>query len=155
MEKATFAAGCFWGVQHRFDQLEGVVSTSAGYMGGQLPQPTYQQVCTDRTGHAEVVQVHFDPARISYLSVVEKFFDIHDPTTLNRQGEDWGSQYRSAIFHHSPDQHAIAESVRDRLNRDRFEGRIVTQIAAAGTFWPAEEYHQKYADKHPVVACAF
>jgi peptide-methionine (S)-S-oxide reductase len=153
-EKATFAAGCFWGVEHRFGKLAGVLRTEVGYAGGRLDNPTYKQVCTDRTGHAEVVQLEFDPAQISYEKLVEHFYAIHDPTTLNRQGPDLGTQYRSAIFCHSPEQQAIAERVTAALNRSRFNGAIVTRIEPAQTFWRAEDYHQQYADKHPDQACA-
>jgi peptide-methionine (S)-S-oxide reductase len=153
-EKATFAAGCFWGVEYRFGKLEGVLRTEVGYEGGSLESPTYKQVCTDRTGHAEVVQLEFDPARISYQKLVEHFYEIHDPTTLNRQGPDLGTQYRSAIFYHSPQQKETAERVTATLNRTRFGGGIVTRIEPAQTFWRAEEYHQKYAEKHPGHACA-
>lgn len=155
IEKATFAAGCFWGVEYRFAKLPGVVATAVGYEGGQLAQPTYKQVCTDRTGHAEVVELDYDPATVGYEALVREFFAIHDPTTLNRQGEDVGTQYRSVIFTHTPEQAAIAERVRSELNATRFEGRIVTRIEPASTFWRAEEYHQKYGEKHPGLVCTF
>lgn len=153
-EKATFAAGCFWGVEYKFSRRPGVLGTAVGYEGGQLAQPTYKQVCTDRSGHAEVVELSFDPAQTSYEALVRYFFEMHDPTTLNRQGEDVGSQYRSVIFTHSAEQQAIAERVRAELNAGAFAGRIVTRIEPAATFWPAEEYHQKYGEKHPGLACA-
>lgn len=149
MQTATFAAGCFWGVEHRFAQVPGVVETQVGYMGGHLENPTYHQVCTDRSGHAEVVQLTFDPARVSYEALLRTFYELHDPTTLNRQGVDLGTQYRSAIFFHSPQQEAEARRVTEGLNRGKFGGRVTTQIVPAATFWRAEEYHQKYADKHP------
>ncbi len=148
MEKATFAAGCFWGIEYKFGKVPGVTATAVGYEGGQTNHPTYKQVCTDRTGHAEVVQLEFDPAKVSYEVLVRKFFEIHDPTTLNRQGPDYGSQYRSAIFFHSPQQQEIAEKVKTELNKSTFSGGIVSQIVPAATFWPAEEYHQKYAEKN-------
>ncbi|ROH86427.1 peptide-methionine (S)-S-oxide reductase [Stagnimonas aquatica] len=152
-EKATFAAGCFWGVEYKFGRRPGVLSTAVGYEGGQLAQPTYKQVCTDRTGHAEVVELRFDPAQTSYEALVRYFFEMHDPTTLNRQGEDVGTQYRSVIFTHSEAQQAVAERVRAELDAGHFAGRIVTRIEPAATFWPAEEYHQKYGEKHPNLAC--
>ena len=154
IEKATFAAGCFWGVEYRFSKLPGVVSTAVGYEGGAVQNPTYKQVCTDRTGHAEVVELMFDSERLSYADLVEFFYGLHDPTTPNRQGPDIGTQYRSVIFYHSPQQKAEAEKVTAMLNRDRFEGAISTRIEPAQTFWRAEEYHQKYAEKHPEHACA-
>lgn len=155
MEKATFAAGCFWGVEYKFSKLPGVLGTAVGYAGGHLDRPTYKQVCTDRTGHAEVVQLEFDPAIVSYEALVNFFFGLHDPTTPNRQGPDIGSQYRSAIFFHSPQQKEVAEKVKAELNKTRFSGAIITMIEPAQAFWPAEEYHQKYAEKHPGHACAF
>jgi len=154
-EKATFAAGCFWGVEYKFATRPGVLTTAVGYEGGQMAQPTYKQVCTDRTGHAEVVELEFDPAQTSYEALVRYFFEMHDPTTLNRQGEDVGTQYRSVIFTHSAAQQSVAERVRDELNGSRFGGRIVTRIEPAATFWRAEDYHQKYGDKHPGLVCTF
>lgn len=154
-EKATFAAGCFWGVEYKFAKRPGVLTTAVGYEGGQMAQPTYKQVCTDRTGHAEVVELEFDPAQTSYEALVRYFFEMHDPTTLNRQGEDVGTQYRSVIFTHSAAQQSVAERVRDELNGSRFGGRIVTRIEPAATFWRAEDYHQKYGDKHPGLVCTF
>lgn len=154
MEKATFGAGCFWGVEARFGQLPGVLATQVGYEGGKLPHPTYKDVCTDRTGHAEVVQVSFDPAIVSYEALLAEFFALHDPTQLNRQGPDWGSQYRSAIFFHSPEQQAMAQAVLERLDLSRrYSKPVVTQVIAAQTFWPAEEYHQKYLEKRGAVSC--
>ena len=154
MEKATFGAGCFWGVEVRFGQIPGVVETAAGYEGGALQNPTYKDVCTDRTGHAEVVEVSFDPSQVSYGELVEQFFALHDPTQLNRQGPDWGNQYRSAIFFHSPEQEAVAKATIERLTGERrFSKPIVTQVVRAETFWRAEEYHQKYLEKRGAVSC--
>ena len=153
MEKATFAAGCFWGVEFKLGKVPGVTGTSVGYMGGHTDRPTYQDVCSDETGHAEVAQVEFDPGKVSFETLVRKFYDLHDPTQLNRQGPDEGSQYRSAIFYHSPEQKAVAEQVTADLNQKRFGGRIVTQIVPAATYWHAEEYHQKYGHKHPGHHC--
>ena len=153
MEKATFAAGCFWGVEFKLGKVPGVTETSVGYMGGSLEKPTYEDVCTDETGHAEVAQVAFNPKEVSFETLVRKFYEIHDPTTLNRQGPDQGSQYRSAIFYHSPEQKAVAERVTAELNQTRFGGRIVTQVVPAATYWRAEEYHQKYGYKHPGHHC--
>jgi peptide-methionine (S)-S-oxide reductase len=151
-ETATFAAGCFWGIQSAFDEIEGVVQTEVGYMGGSLQNPTYHDVCTDRTGHAEVVQVSFDPQRVSYEALLDKFWAIHDPTTLNRQGPDFGSQYRSAIFLYSPEQEQAARrSLRNA--QERFARPIVTQLVPAAEFWRAEEYHQKYNEKRGVKSC--
>jgi len=153
MEKATFAAGCFWGIEFKLGKMPGVSATAVGYMGGSTQQPTYEDVCTDETGHAEVAQVEFDAGKVRFEALVRKFYEIHDPTQLNRQGPDEGSQYRSAIFYHSPEQKAVAERVTAELNQGRFRGRIVTQIVPAAKFWPAEEYHQKYGQKHPGHHC--
>jgi peptide-methionine (S)-S-oxide reductase len=148
-EKATFAAGCFWGVESAFQSFRGVVSTQVGYTGGRKESPTYREVCSDTTGHAEAVEVEFDPTRISYEKLLDAFFSIHDPTQINRQGPDTGSQYRTAIFTHSPAQEAAAKSVKERLGlAGAFRQPIVTEIVAATRFWPAEEYHQKYEEKH-------
>lgn len=148
-EKATFAAGCFWGVEESFCQEPGVVSTRVGYTGGHLDNPGYKQVCTDSTGHAEAVEILFDPAVISYAQLLEVFWQCHDPTQFNRQGPDFGSQYRSAIFFHSDEQRRLAEESRDRLDASgRYRRSVVTQIVPAAHFWPAEEYHQKYHQKH-------
>jgi peptide-methionine (S)-S-oxide reductase len=153
MSKATFGAGCFWGVESAFRQVKGVTDVASGYMGGTLANPSYQDVCTDRTGHAEVVQVDYDPAQVSYEELLRVFFEIHDPTTLNRQGPDYGKQYRSVIFFHDAAQEAAALKVRDELDRSgRFPRKIVTQIAPASEFWRAEEYHQRYFEKHGI-AC--
>lgn len=153
MEKATFAAGCFWGVEFKLGKVPGVTATAVGYMGGQTDKPTYEDVCTDQTGHAEVAQVEFDPGKVGFEVLVRKFYEVHDPTQLNRQGPDEGSQYRTAIFYHSPEQKAVAERVTAELNKTRFRGGIVTQIVPAATFWRAEEYHQKYGHKHPGHHC--
>ncbi len=149
MEKATFGAGCFWGIEAAFRQVPGVVDAAVGYMGGTLENPTYQDVCTDTTGHAEVVQVTFDPAQVSYPQLLDLFWEIHDPTTPDRQGFDVGSQYRSAIFYHGEEQKKEAEAFKSELeNQQVFAKPIVTQINAANQFYPAEEYHQRYHEKH-------
>ena len=154
METATFGAGCFWGVEVRFAQLPGVIDTAVGYEGGKLDNPSYKDVCTGRTGHAEVVQVKFDPARVSYSQVLDLFFALHDPTQRNRQGPDWGEQYRSVVFFHSPEQEAAAKQTIERLTREKiFSKPIVTEVVPAGTFWRAEEYHQKYLEKRGAVSC--
>ncbi len=152
MEKATFGAGCFWGVEAAFRRLAGVKSTQVGYAGGKLDHPTYEDVCTDRTGHAEVVEVTFDPEVISYHDLLEVFWNNHNPTTLNRQGPDVGAQYRSAIFFHSPEQESEAKSSRDAAQQ-RFPRPIVTEITEAQTFWPAEDYHQQYLEKRGLANC--
>lgn len=155
VEKATFGAGCFWGVEAAFAAIPGVTATAVGYEGGALAQPSYQDVCTDSTGHAEVVEVDFDPARVSFAQLVDAFFALHDPTTLNRQGPDWGTQYRSAIFFHSPEQQAQSQAKIDELNvGGRFKPkRIVTKVEPAQTFWRAEEYHQRYLEKRGQASC--
>jgi len=154
MEKATFGAGCFWGVEVEFGRIPGVVETAVGYEGGQTTAPTYKEVCTDRTGHAEVVELTFDPEKVGYERLVEAFFGLHDPTQLNRQGPDWGTQYRSAIFFHSPEQEATAKRVIERLTAEgKFRKPIVTQVVPAQTFWKAEEYHQKCLEKRGAVSC--
>jgi len=155
IEKATFGAGCFWGVEAAFAAIPGVVATAVGYEGGQLDRPSYKDVCTDQTGHAEVVELDFDPARASYEQLLDAFFSLHDPTTLNRQGPDWGTQYRSAIFFHSPDQKAQARARIYRLTAEgRFKPkRIVTKVEPAQTFWRAEEYHQRYLEKRGQASC--
>jgi peptide-methionine (S)-S-oxide reductase len=154
MEKATFGAGCFWGVQAAFDRIPGVVETSVGYEGGTLENPSYRDVCTDRTGHAEVLQVIFEPARVNYQQLLDAFFEEHDPTQLNRQGPDHGTQYRSVIFYHSPEQQRLANATIARLTAEhKFPKPIVTQVVPAETFWPAEEYHQKYLEKRGATSC--
>jgi peptide-methionine (S)-S-oxide reductase len=152
MEKATFGAGCFWGVEEAFRRLAGVKDTAVGYMGGSLMNPTYYDVCTDRTGHAEVVEVDFDPAVVSYHDLLNVFWENHDPTTKNRQGPDMGTQYRSAIFFHSPEQEAEAKRSRDEAQKN-FKRPIVTEIVPAGDFWRAEEYHQQYLEKRGLSHC--
>lgn len=154
MEKATFGAGCFWGIEAAFRQVPGVVDAAVGYMGGTLENPTYQDVCTDTTGHAEVVQVTFDPAQVSYQQLLDLFWEIHDPTTPNRQGPDVGKQYRSAIFFHSTEQEAAARASKEKQHASaRFRGPIVTEIIPAPTFYRAEEYHQRYFEKQGIAAC--
>jgi len=154
MEKATFAAGCFWGVEARFQQLPGVIATAVGYEGGSLASPTYQQVCTDRTGHAEAVEIEFDPSKITYQQLLDEFFALHDPTQLNRQGPDWGTQYRSVVFYHSPEQEKTAKETIARLTAEKkFSKPIATQVVPAETFWRAEEYHQKYLEKRGALSC--
>jgi peptide-methionine (S)-S-oxide reductase len=154
MAKATFAAGCFWGVEATFRQLPGVISTRVGYIGGHSPNPTYKQVCTDTTGHAEAVEVDYDPAKLSYDKLLDVFWENHDPTQLNRQGPDWGKQYRSAIFFHTPEQEAAAKASKERLEKSRrFSKPIVTQIVPAETFFEAEDYHQQYLEKKGLASC--
>jgi len=154
LEKATLGAGCFWGVEATYRRLAGVKDTQVGYMGGKLNNPTYKDVCTDSTGHAEVLEVTFDPAVISYHDILEVFWDNHNPTTLNRQGPDVGAQYRSAIFYHSPEQEAEARASRDAA-QSRFPRPIVTEITPATEFWRAEEYHQQYLEKRGQSQCHF
>jgi peptide-methionine (S)-S-oxide reductase len=154
METATFGAGCFWGVEATFRQVPGVVSTAAGYMGGTLDNPTYQDVCTDKTGHAEVVQIIYDPLKASYSDLLRVFWQNHDPTTLNRQGPDVGTQYRSVIFYHAPEQEAAARASKENLERaGAFKRPIVTEIVPASAFWRAEEYHQQYLEKRGLAQC--
>jgi len=149
-EIATLGGGCFWCLEAVFDDLQGVQSVESGYMGGTAGRPSYEEVCTGRTGHAEVVQVTFDPAVISYREILEVFFTIHDPTTLNQQGYDVGTQYRSVIFYHSPEQKATAEeTIRDLDRLKLFDAPIVTEVSPAGPFWIAEPYHQEYFEKNP------
>jgi peptide-methionine (S)-S-oxide reductase len=156
MEKATFAAGCFWGVEAEFLAVPGVVATQVGYTGGTKEHPTYQDVCSHATGHAEAVEITFDPAVVTFEQLLEVFWGCHDPTTLNRQGPDMGSQYRSAIFFHTPEQEQAAHASKDRLEQSgRLRRMIVTQIVPATTFWRAEEYHQRYHEKHGHGGCGF
>lgn len=154
-EKATFGAGCFWGVEAAFAAIPGVTSTAVGYEGGSLERPSYQDVCTDKTGHAEVVELEFDPAVVSYEQILDAFFALHDPTTLNRQGPDWGTQYRSAIFFHSPEQERQANAKIEQLTAAGCfkPKRIVTKVEPAQTFWRAEEYHQRYLEKRGLSSC--
>ncbi len=152
-QKATFGAGCFWGVEETFRTLTGVVSTAVGYAGGTKDNPSYEDVCTDETGHAEVVQVIFDPAQVGYGRLLDVFWSSHNPTTLNRQGPDVGTQYRSVIFYHSPEQKAAAEASREKIQA-RLSRPVVTQIEPAQKFWPAEEYHQQYLKKRGQSHCA-
>lgn len=148
MEKATFGAGCFWGVEAAFRKVKGVVSTSVGYMGGHFENPIYLDVCARITGHAEVVQVEYDPVVVSYDELLALFWDIHDPTSLNRQGPDRGEQYRTVIFFHTPEQEAAARQSKDKLQRaGKYDKDIVTQIQPALTYWLAEDYHQHYLEK--------
>lgn len=152
LEKATFGAGCFWGVEAGFREIPGVTDAAVGYEGGTMDNPTYQDVCTDKTGHAEVVEVTFDPAQVSYESLVEYFFKSHNPTTLNSQGPDFGKQYRSVIFVHSPEQERVAREVLES-SRPNFAKPIVTAIEPAKTFYRAEEYHQQYLAKRGLRHC--
>lgn len=154
VEKATFGAGCFWGVEVAFRQVPGVVEAIAGYLGGTIPNPTYEDVCTGRTGHAEVVEVTYDPARVSYDDLLNVFWTSHDPTTLNRQGPDRGAQYRSAIFYHDETQKVAAETSKRRWDTSgKLSRPIVTEISPASTFYRAEEYHQRYLEKHGLASC--
>lgn len=154
MAKATFAAGCFWGVEDAFAQVKGVNSTTVGYTGGTKTNPTYKDVCGGNTGHAEAVEIDFEPSQVSYPELLATFFQLHDPTTLNRQGPDFGTQYRSAIFFHDAEQETAAKDAKATLEKSRiFKRPIVTQIAAAGPFYPAEEYHQKYFEKNGMKSC--
>jgi peptide-methionine (S)-S-oxide reductase len=153
-EIATFGAGCFWGVEAAFRQVKGVLETTVGYSGGRMENPTYEDVCTNRTGHAEVVQVAFDPSKVSYEQLLDVFWKEHDPTQLNRQGPDHGTQYRSVIFYHSPEQHKAAAASRDRLQASgKYNKPIVTEITAAGPFYKAEDYHQQYLEKRGLATC--
>ena len=154
MEKATFGAGCFWGVEEKFRQTKGVVETKVGYSGGHTENPTYEQVCGKQTGHAEVVEVTFDPAVISYEQLLKIFFEMHDPTTLNRQGPDHGSQYRPAVYFHSAEQEQQAKEMIAALTTAKaFRDPIVTEVTAAKPFYDAEEYHQKYLAKRGINVC--
>jgi peptide-methionine (S)-S-oxide reductase len=151
METATFGGGCFWGVEHAFRQIPGVIDTKVGFEGGTKPNPSYQDVCSNRTGHAEVVQISFDPARVSYEALLTAFFDLHDPTQLNRQGPDFGTQYRSVIFYHSPQQQEAAQKAVTALSESgKYKKPIVTQVVPAATFYSAEDYHQRYYEKQGI-----
>ena len=150
LEKATFGSGCFWCTEAVFKELRGVSSVVSGYSGGSVANPSYEQVCGGRTGHAEVVQITYDPAEITYLELLEVFWRTHDPTTLNRQGHDVGTQYRSVVFYHDDGQRQAAEQIKSRLaDSGAFESPIVTEISPATTFYPAEDYHQNYFEQHP------
>lgn len=152
MEKAMFGGGCFWGVETTFRLVKGVTSATVGYSGGSLNDPTYEDVCSGKTGHAEVVQVEYDPSKVSYEELLEVFWNIHDPTILNRQGPDIGTQYRSAIFFHTPEQEAVAIASKEKLqNSGRYKRPIVTEITSASEFYRAEEYHQRYYEKHGLI----
>lgn len=154
-EVATFGAGCFWGVEARFREIDGVQETAVGYLGGDYDNPSYEDVCSGRTGHAEVVQMVYDSGKVSYDELLEVFWEMHDPTSLNRQGPDTGTQYRSAIFYHTPEQKAAAEASRDHLDASgRFSRPVVTEIMPASTFYRAEEYHQRYLEKKGLSSCA-
>jgi peptide-methionine (S)-S-oxide reductase len=152
MEKATFAAGCFWGVEEAFRHIDGVSNTRVGYVGGWMENPSYEDVCTDRTGHAEAVEIDFDPQKVSYENLLETFWRVHDPTTVNRQGPDIGTQYRSAIFFHTPQQQAQAQRSKQVAQQAQTKP-IATEITAAATFYPAEDYHQQYLEKRGAAAC--
>jgi peptide-methionine (S)-S-oxide reductase len=154
MEKATFGAGCFWGVEQAFRQVKGVTETRVGYLGGTMKNPTYHDVCTDMTGHAEVVQVDFDPSKVSFEDLLNVFWGCHDPTQLNRQGPDVGTQYRSAIFFHSPEQEKAARASKEKLQASgRYKRPMVTEIAPVSEFWLAEDYHQQYLEKRGIKSC--
>jgi len=154
MAKATFGAGCFWGVEAAFRRVTGVSSTAVGYLGGTLKNPTYHDVCTGKTGHAEVVQLEYDPSLVSYEELLNVFWSLHDPTTLNRQGPDVGTQYRSATFFHNAEQEAVAKASKEKLqNSGRYKRDIVTEITPASEFYRAEEYHQQYIEKRGQASC--
>lgn len=154
MHKATFGAGCFWGVEQAFRQVKGVAATRVGYLGGTMNNPTYHDVCTDMTGHAEVVEVDYDPAKVPYEDLLNVFWNCHDPTQLNRQGPDIGTQYRSAIFFHSPEQEKTARASKEKLQASgRYKRPITTEITPASEFWLAEEYHQQYLEKRGIKSC--
>ena len=155
-QTATFAAGCFWGVEEAFRRIPGVTATAVGYTGGHTPKPTYEDVCSDRTGHAEAVQIEFDPALVNYEHLLDVFWNNHNPTTKNRQGPDIGSQYRSAIFYHSPEQAAAAQASKEKLEKSgTFSRPIVTEIVPAAEFHRAEEYHQQYLAKRGASHCQY
>ena len=151
-EKAIFGAGCFWQIEVEFRNVEGVTDVAVGYAGGTRARPSYEDVCSGTTGHAEVVQVEFDPAAVSYERLLDKFWEIHDPTTLDRQGPDVGSQYRSAIFFYTPEQRQAAIASKERA-QSRFDRPIVTEVTEASEFWPAEDYHQRYLEKRGLASC--
>jgi peptide-methionine (S)-S-oxide reductase len=154
LETATFGAGCFWGVEETFKDIPGVKSTAVGYLGGTYDNPTYKDVCTGRTGHAEVLQLQYDPNQVSYDSLLDTFWRNHNPTTLNRQGPDIGTQYRSAIFFHTPQQAESAKASKEKMEQSgTFRNAIVTEITPASTFYPAEDYHQRYLEKRGMGAC--
>jgi len=154
MARATFAAGCFWGVEATFRQIPGVLSTRVGYTGGDFANPTYKDVCSNGTGHAEAVEVAFDPSKVSYEQLLNVFWENHDPTQLNRQGPDYGTQYRSAIFFHSPEQEQAARESKEKLQQSgQFRRPVVTQIVPAVTFYEAEDYHQQYLEKRGLASC--
>jgi methionine-S-sulfoxide reductase len=146
-EVVIVAAGCFWGVQYYFDQVPGVLETTAGYIGGHVDQPTYEQVCTHKTGHAEAVKIVFDPSKITYSTLLKQFFRMHDPTQLNRQGPDVGDNYRSAIFYQNDQQKKEAQELINELNKTQFGGKIATTLEPKAVFWPAEDYHQKFTER--------
>jgi len=153
-EIATFGAGCFWGIEAAFRRVPGVLDAAVGYSGGRTENPSYQDVCTDTTGHAEVVQVTFDPAKLSYEQLLDVFWTIHDPTQVNRQGPDYGKQYRTAIFFHSPEQEAAAKKSKQALEASgKLRRPVATEITAAAPFWRAEEYHQRYLEKRGAASC--
>ncbi len=154
IETATFGAGCFWGVEYNFRRVPGVISAFSGFAGGNVDHPTYRQVCTDKTGHAEVVQITFDPSKVTYKQLVDFFFRMHNPTQVNRQGPDYGTQYRSVIFVHSPEQRKVAEELKAALGASKkYAEPIATQIEEAKPFWKAEEYHQRYFEKNGGPTC--
>jgi len=152
MELATFGAGCFWGVEAFFQKIKGVNKTTVGYMGGNIKNPTYEQVCTDKTGHVEVIQISYYPEQINYEKLLDKFWEIHDPTQLNRQGPDIGTQYKSVIFYHNENQKRLAEMSKNRQQKN-YDKKIVTEVLPALEFYPAEEYHQRYYEKHGFANC--
>jgi peptide-methionine (S)-S-oxide reductase len=154
MEKAAFAAGCFWQVEETFRQVPGVISTRVGYTGGEAPNPTYGQVCSGATGHAETLEVEFDPEQVSYERLLDLFWEVHDPTQLNRQGPDVGTQYRSAIFFHSPEQEAAALASKEAVG-SRYRREVVTEIVPASEFWSAEDYHQRYVERRRAATFAY
>jgi len=154
LQIATFAAGCFWGVEEVFRKIKGVKSTTVGYAGGRLENPSYEDVCTDETGHAEAIQIRYNPQEVSYEQLLKVFWSVHDPTTMNRQGPDIGSQYRSMIAYHTPEQEALAKKLKEELERSgKFKRKIVTEIVPASTFYKAEDYHQKYYMKQGGGSC--